>query len=78
MILSLRVFADSEYLPTGASAGGVTDRVMIPLSRLDVLSVLYFQMALTSLVYIGDGLPNSERVPCFSEGAGPGEDGGWG
>lgn len=78
VVLSLRVSANSEYLPTGASTGGVTDRVTIPLCRLALWSILYFHMALTSLVYIGDGLPNSERVPRFSEGAGPGEDGGWG
>lgn len=57
-VLSPGVHADSEYFPTGASAGGVTHRVTMPLCRLAFLSILYFHIALVSLVYMGDGLPN--------------------
>lgn len=68
------VQANTEYFPTGASAGGVTDRVTMPRGRLELLSMSYFQIALTSLLYMGEGLPNSERVPRFSDGEGPGEE----
>lgn len=70
-LVSPTVIADREYFPTGASVGGVTERATMPLSRTALLSISYFHIALTSLVYLGDALPNWERVPRLSDGAGP-------
>lgn len=71
LVVSPCVIADREYFPTGASIGGVTERATMPLSRTALLSISYFHIVLASLGYLGDGLPNWERVPRLSNGAGP-------
>lgn len=62
---------DREYFPTGASAGGVTERVTQPDFREDLASMLQVQGALVPTPHISTLVPKVHLVPLLGDGKRP-------